>query len=292
MRAAAALALVAGAGAAAPKMVPIKGGSFLMGYSKLPIPGSLLVPPKIAPNLGRKDGFPRGDADESPAHVVTVGGFSLGATEVTNAEYELYDPAHRALRGKAGFSKQDNEAVVFVSHENATRYTQWLAKREGKPYRLPTEAEWEFAARGGGSTNGSYFWTGDVLPAEMMKAQNIGTTGKGTDGGLPTPSSAVPLTVGRFAANSFGLHDTLGNVEEWVSDWHGPYSAASAVNPTGPSDGIFRVTRGGSHTTEPYYVRTANRHGALPAERSWYIGKQKPHRSLSAEEVRLEAGNS
>ena len=100
MRAAAALALVAGAGAAAPKMVPIKGGSFLMGYSKLPIPGSLLVPPKIAPNLGRQDGFPRGDADESPAHVVTVGGFSLGATEVTNAEYELYDPAHRALRGR------------------------------------------------------------------------------------------------------------------------------------------------------------------------------------------------
>jgi sulfatase modifying factor 1 len=249
-----------------PKMVPIKSGSFLMGW-----PGKTPLPPSIGGLATR--GASAGDADESPAHTVQLSAFALSATEVTNAQYELYDPAHRALRGRAGgFSRLDDEAVVFVSHENATRYAAWLAKTTGKPYRLPTEAEWEYAARGDGpTTNGSYFWTGDALPAAMASVQHIGIT-KASEGGLPSKLSAVSLAVGRFQPNSYGLHDTLGNVEEWCADWHGAYSSASATDPTGPTTGIFRVTRGGSHTTEPYYLRTANRHGALPAERNWYIG--------------------
>ena len=155
---------------------------------------------------------------------------------------------------------------------NATAYAAWLAKKTGQGYRLPTEAEWEYAARGSDpATNGSYFWTGDSVPTAMAAAMKIGTS-KASEGNVPSPATAVPLTVGRYVPNSYGLHDTLGNVEEWCADWHATYSSQHSNDPRGPSDGIFRVTRGGSHTTEPYYLRTANRHGALPAERSWVIG--------------------
>eukprot|EP01043_Picozoa_sp_COSAG02_P054044 COSAG02_NODE_6060_length_3833_cov_12.625603_2_plen_636_part_00 len=252
-----------------PNMVSIPSGSFTMGYSRTPLPASLLSGP--GKGSTPKSIFPNGDADESPAHTVSISSFSIGATEITNVQYEEYDPAHRVLRGRAGFSKEDDEAVVFVSYENATSYAAWLAKKTGKPYRLPSEAEWEYAARGTDpATNASYFWTGDSLPAALMKQQNVGTT-KASSGGLPN-RQGVPLTVARYAPNSFGLHDTLGNVEEWCMDWHGPYVSDVLQDPVGPSDGIFRVTRGGSHSTEPYYLRTANRHGALPAERSWVIG--------------------
>ena len=194
----------------APKMVPIPGGTFVMGYSKTPLPASLLP--------GDLTAFADGDADESPAHLVTLSAFSLGATEVT---------------------------------KNATRYAAWLAEKTGEPYRLPTEAEWEYGARGSDpSTNSSYFWTGDEVPTVMAKAMDVGND---STGGLPSPKTAVPLTVGRFAPNSFGLHDTLGNVEEWCSDWHGLYAADAATDPTGPADGIFRVSRGGSHSTSRVY---------------------------------------
>lgn len=86
------------------------------------------------------------------------------------------------------------------------------------------------------------------------------------------PTAGVPLHVGQCAPNSFGLYDTIGNVEEWVNDWHGPYPTAAQSDPVGPQEGVFRGTRGGSHSTELYYLRTANRAGALPEERSWYIG--------------------
>src|ERR1700745_616630 len=99
-----------------------------------------------------------------PGHISK--GFYMGAFEVTNAQYEQFDPAHRSLRGKLGFSKEDNEAVVFVNWHDAHRFCQWLSKKEGKAYRLPTEAEWEFAARAGTTT---HFYTGDTLPGMFLK---------------------------------------------------------------------------------------------------------------------------
>jgi len=150
-----------------------------------------------------------------------------------------------------------------VSHDDAVNYTRWLSGKAGGAYRLPTEAEWEWAGRGGnGSTARDYFWTGATVPSSMQNNQK------------PTgiPKVGLPLGVARFQANPLGLYDTIGNVEEWCADWYGPYPAAAAANPVGPAAGTFRVTRGGSHSTPLYYLRSANRAGALPEERSWYIG--------------------
>eukprot|EP00038_Savillea_parva_P001532 m.104777 g.104777 ORF g.104777 m.104777 type:complete len:879 (-) comp10537_c0_seq2:67-2703(-) len=235
-----------------PTMIPIPAGTYMMGYKDGPLPPGASLP-----------NFPMGDADESPAHMVHVSAFAMSATEVTNRQYEQFDPSHKGLRGKLGFSTGDDEAVVFVSWNDAVNYTRWLSDTTGHAYSLPTEAEWEFAARGNNTaTNGSAFWTGDAIPPTMLNNPK--------DTGIPT--SGLPLTVARFASNGFGLFDTLGNVEEWVHDWHGPYTNEAQQDPVGPSSGTFRATRGGSHSTEPYYLRSANRAGALPEERSWYIG--------------------
>ena len=108
-------------------------------------------------------GSERGDWDERPAHTVTISKpFALAVTEVTNAQFEKFDPTHRKLRGRYGVSSDDDAAVVFVSWDEATAFCRWLAQQEGKPYRLPTEAEWEYACRAGSTTE---FNTGDTLPA-------------------------------------------------------------------------------------------------------------------------------
>jgi len=225
------------------KMAPVPAGNFMMGQES------------------------GGDFDERPVHRVAISkGFHMSATEITNAQYEPFDPEHRNLRGKLGFSKEDNEAVVFVSWNDAAKFCEWLSKKEGKPYRLPTEAEWEYACRAGTTTPYS---TGDALPKEYQK--NVGEIWfpdrARSSGGQP-----VPLAVGQTPPNPWGLYDMHGNVEEWCADWYGPYIAGDQSDPVGRADGDFRVTRGGSHSTELRYLRSANRSGALPHDKSWLIG--------------------
>ncbi|HUP10797.1 MAG TPA: formylglycine-generating enzyme family protein, partial [Niastella sp.] len=126
------------------QLVDVKAGTFTMGS-----------------NRGKED------ADESPVHDVTISkGFKMSATEITNKQYEAFDHEHNKLRGKNGFSLKDDEAVVFVSYEEAVAFCAWLSKKEGKPYRLPTEAEWEYACRAGSTTD---YNTGNELPAEYQK---------------------------------------------------------------------------------------------------------------------------
>src|SRR5580704_15242986 len=215
------------------RLVRIPAGSFTMGFSGEPIPAAIAVRPWRA----------GGDFDERPAHHVRISaGFYMGAFEVTNAQYEQFDPSHRALRGKSGFSSKDNEAVVFVNWLEANRFCRWLSKKESKPYRLPTEAEWEYAARAGTTT---HFHTGDTLPEAFLKTA--------TESRYPPPAP-VSTVVGQTPRNAWGLYDVHGNVEEWVWDWYGPYEAAEQVDPVGRVTGDFRVTRGGSHSTDVYFL--------------------------------------
>lgn len=239
------------------RLVRIEPGTFTMGASDIPLPKDLAPKPYLQ----------FGDFDEKPAHRVHIARpFSAGAFEVTNAQYEQFDPAHRQLRGKLGFSKADDEAVVFVSWNDAVRFTEWLSKKEGRPYRLPTEAEWEYLARAGTTTP---FHTGDSLPPEFHKNAKLSWY---PDPAREKGDEVVPLTVGKTTPNAWGFYDVHGNVEEWCLDWYGPYEAGEQTDPVGRAYGDFRVTRGGSHSTEVYYLRSANRMGALPDDRSWVIG--------------------
>src|SRR5262249_38687350 len=157
--------------------------------------------------------------DESPAHKVKITKlFYLGATEVTNAQYEQFDPEHKKLRGKHGVSKADDEPVVMVAWQQAVAFCNWLAKKEGKPYRLPTEAEWEYACRAGTTTP---YHTGDKLTPEQA---NFGQT---TDG----KRRANVVAVGSYKPNAWGLHDMHGNVAEWCHGWYGPYAAGEQTDP-------------------------------------------------------------
>ena len=226
------------------KFVRVEPGRFAMGFGYERLPEELIT---------QKTQFADGDFDEHPTHTVRITkSFHIGMYEVTNAQYEQFDPAHKKLRGRAGYSKSDDEAVVFVSWNDAVRFCQWLSERENLPYRLPTEAEWEYACRAGTTT---YYHTGDILPDQFNKS-----------------SRGISLQVGKTTPNVWGLCDMHGNVEEWCHDWYGPYESTSQVDPVGRIDGDFKVTRGGSHSTELYYLRSANRLGSHPDDRQWMIG--------------------
>ena len=209
-----------------------------------------------------------GDYDERPVHNVRITRpFYVGVLEVTNAQYERFDPRHAHLRGKLGFSIDSDEAVVFVNWYEAKAFCDWLSLKEGLPYRLPTEAEWEYAARAGTTTA---FSTGDTLPAAYLnKPDNSWYPAPGRSRGR---DNLTLLHVGKTSANPWGLHDMHGNVEEWCEDWYGPYVAGEQTDPTGRSIGDFKVTRGGSHSTFAFYMRSANRMGTLPEDKHWMIG--------------------
>jgi formylglycine-generating enzyme len=205
--------------------------------------------------MGSKDG----DFDEQPVHRVTIRRpFSLAATEVSNAQYERFDPKHKQFRGQRGLSRDDDEAVIFVSWREAVAFCRWLSQKEGKPYRLPTEAEWEYACRAGTTTP---YFTGANLPAAFLKNQKFSWD--------PQP---VPLHVAHTPANAWGFCDMHGNVEEWCYDTYGPYPSEPQTDPLGCAHGEMKVTRGGSHNTEVFYLRSANRSGTLPDDRHWLIG--------------------
>ncbi|MHC4526943.1 MAG: SUMF1/EgtB/PvdO family nonheme iron enzyme [Planctomycetota bacterium] len=234
------------------KFMRIESGEFEMGQlDKLP---SEVLP--VFRGRGMFDTLNHGDYDEKPTHTVKITRpFYMGAFEVTNFQYEMFRQDHKKLRGKKGYSKQDNEAVIFVNWYEATAFCEWLSDIEGLPYRLPTEAEWEYACRAGTKTN---YHTGDALPAVYWERFRI--------------RRGYSLQVGQTPPNAWGLYDMHGSVEEWCHDWYGPYAEGVAVDPVGYERGDFRVTRGAHAGSEVYYMRSGNRLGAVAETRNWVTG--------------------
>ena len=215
-----------------PELVRILGGSFGMGSNG-------------------------GEADEKPMHRVTIPPFALGKYEVTFAQWDACVAAggcsHRPDDAKWG---RGTRPVMRVSWNDAQEYLRWLSKRTSRHYRLPTEAEWEYAARAGTATE--YYW------GDSIGANNANCTGCGS----PWDKKQT-APVGSFPPNAFGLYDMLGNVMEWVQDcYHDSYVGA-------PEDGSawtagscqHRVQRGGSWDDEAVELRSADRDGSEPGDR-------------------------
>ncbi|MHC4664761.1 MAG: SUMF1/EgtB/PvdO family nonheme iron enzyme [Planctomycetota bacterium] len=239
------------------KFVRIEPGEFEMGQIEKPLPSEVLP---IFRGRGLFDTLNEGDYDEKPLRTVKITKpIYMSIVEVTNYQYEIFRPEHKTFRGKEGFSKEDDEAVTFVNWFDAAAFCKWLSHQEGLPYRLPTEAEWEYACRASTATN---YHTGPVLPDSFLQEPRP----KG--GGV----AALSLKLGQTQPNAWGLYNMHGGLEEWCYDWYGPYSNAACVDPVGYAHGEFRVTRGGSHGSEVYYLRSANRLAAVPETRNWVTG--------------------
>ena len=249
-------------------MVPIPAGQFQMGQAQRET--SFRAPWSEAKDEGA-------DFDESPVRTITIShAFAMSATEITNRQYEQFDPGHRARRPRGGVSAEDNAAVVRVNWDEANAFCRWLSAREHKNYRLPTEAEWEYACRAGTTT---LFNTGDVLPNGYQQL-NPGMTAAFTHY-FPAGSSLPPyyrvvnqvsLIVGQQPPNAWGLFDMHGHVQEWCNDWYAPYDPAATRDPVGPADGEFRVIRGGGHSHLARLLRSANRAAMEPWTRNSFIG--------------------
>jgi formylglycine-generating enzyme len=176
-----------------------------------------------------------GQDNERPVHRVWVDTFQLAAHQVTNAEYAKFLRATASLPppfwDDAHFN-HPQQPVVGVSWHEAQRYCDWLAATTEQPYRLPTEAEWERAARGG--TEGALFPWGDAPPETLPNYAHRWQTG--------------PEPVGQSEVNPYGLFDICANVHEWCGDWYDPgyYGVSPERNPRGPESGQRRASRGGS----------------------------------------------
>ena len=191
-------------------------------------------------------------SDETPSHRVTVSSFYIGKYEVTQKLWE-------AVMGNnpSGF-KGGNLPVENVSWDNCQEFILKLNSKTGKTFRLPTEAEWEYAARGGNKSNGYKYSGSNTLRDVAWFGQCNGNTYDNGNSGEKTHS------VGSKSPNELGIYDMSGNVWEWCSDWYGSYSSGSQTNPTGPSSGSYRVLRGGSWNYRAWRCRVSNRFDYYP----------------------------
>lgn len=289
------------------KFVPVPAGEFMMGSDESP---EMLA--QAYPQYGRER-FLLLD-DEAPVHKVRITRpFYLGQHEVTVGQFRkfleasgyqpeskadgsggygynpLYDPK-QSERGDAfdgrnpkyswqnpGFRQDNDHPVVNVTWNDAVAMSNWLSATEGKKYRLPTEAEWEYACRAGTRTR---YHSGND-PESLLKVANTFDA----DAQIDWPQwQAYALAghdgfeftapVGSFAPNALGLYDMHGNVWEWVSDWHDEhyYANSPSDDPQGPDTGTVRVRRGGSWHTWSFYARASFRNWNSPETRYTLVG--------------------
>lgn len=243
------------------EMVLVKGGTFTMGATS-------------EQSYDYK-------SDERPTHQVTLSDFYIGKYEVTQELWE-YVMAYSGTCADGSKMSACPSGIWLDTEPNANAgggnyypayYVSWediiyifiprLNKITGKTFRLPTEAEWEYAARGGNKSKG-YKYSGsnaiDNVAWHEKNAYDVNNINSGV------------RQVGKKSPNELGLYDMSGNVYEWCSDWYGSYSSSTQTNPTGPTSGTSRVNRGGSWYSSVSYCRVASREENNPNYRSKYTG--------------------
>jgi len=198
---------------------------------------------------------PDAPPNERPLTKVTVGKFFMSKFLVTNADYEQFDPSHSRKRAPGA---GDRHPVVYVSSLEAIKFCQSLSSRERRKYRLPTEAEWEYAARG---TDGrKYPWGNHNGRGDLANFADRNTvfawSDRDIDDGYPESS---PIGAFPFGASPFGMEDMAGNVWEWCLDYFEGYRGSPKINPRGPANGTKRVYRGGSWKSRFNSLRATTR---------------------------------
>ncbi|MDR1343397.1 MAG: formylglycine-generating enzyme family protein [Prevotellaceae bacterium] len=216
---------------AEPEMVLVQGGTFEMGCTN-------------------EQGSDCAD-DVQPVHSVTLSNFYIGKYEVTQAQWEaLMDSNPSNFRG-------GNLPVETVSWDDAQKFIERLNAATGKQYRLPTEAEWEYAARGGSKSKG-YQYSGSSSVEEVAWFSDN--------------SEGATHPVGAKRPNELGIYDMSGNVWEWCYDRYGSYPASAQHNPAGASSGSYRVFRGGSWAYDASYCPVFDRGGNSSGDRGYSFG--------------------
>ena len=191
------------------------------------------------------------DDDEKPAHQVTLSSFSIGKYEVTQEEWQT------VMGTNPSNFKGDRRPVEEVSWEDCQEFIRKLNALTGKRFRLPTEAEWEYAARGGNRSRGYKYAGSNDVGSIAWYDDNSGTE---------------THPVGQKLPNELGLYDMSGNVWEWCHDWYGSYSSSSQTNPTGASSGSIRVFRGGGWGNFARNCRSSFRSYGTPSFRDSDLG--------------------
>lgn len=284
--------------------VRIPAGQFTMG-SSVPVEALRVLYPDVA--LQRLQDL----ADEAPAHAVRITQpFYMGRHEVTVGQFSAflqrsghvpesiadgtgaygYNPAYDpqasergdAFEGRStryswrnlGFAQSPEHPVVNVTWNDAQALARWLSQAEGRRYRLPTEAEWEYACRAGVADQ-------HAAPASLRGTANVFDRDAVVHWPQWAPQAApfhdgfaFTAPVGALAPNAFGLYDMLGNVWEWTGDWYGEgyYTQSPARDPQGPAEGAVKVRRGGSWHTWPLYARCGYRNWNTPSTRYTLVG--------------------
>ncbi len=255
-------------------MVLIPAGEFQMGTDAEEIPELVQwVKKKYQSGASTKSSW---FEKETPRHIVYLDAFYMDKYEVTNAQYRRFVQAtgHGEPEGDGydelgsrfkpwadrNFSR-DDQPVVCVSWEDAKAYAEWAGKR------LPTEAEWEKAARGG-LVGKRFPWGDEALDASGICRANYSLFGVADDGYEYT------APVGSFVPNGYGLYDMIGNVWEWCADWYADnyYADSPKENPKGPDSGDRRVLRGGACIAPPSTLRVACRRGRNPTSSYYGLG--------------------
>lgn len=240
-------------GSLGPVMVSIPGGTFLMGSP---------------------DSEPERSSDESPQRAVRVRPFAIGKTEVTFADYDVFAAATGRKKPNDYGWGRGQRPVINVNWNDAVAYAEWLSAQTGQRYRLPSEAEWEYAARAGTDTP---FWTGDCIHTDQANYNGLvynGLVYYNNCGAKTGVYRGRTVEAGSLPANAWGLHETAGNVWEWVRDCsHDNYAGAPADGSAWEEPGCARrVVRGGGWANFPDLVRSALRNWFAPDVADNYLG--------------------